>query len=174
MRILFSLILAALLFTGCAPSAGTSGLSPIELTDSSKIAKVEAGKTVYVAVMHYASEFGFTKSEYDKLFDLDFEGARDGEREVFWLQHKSSSVPEGWRANMHAVRAVRSIDHTEKTDSTIRVYYYNRVKIIYAMQIPVDATLGRQDLIIRVKDNLNLGSQKEFDTFVRLEVVAAK
>jgi hypothetical protein len=173
MRILFSLI-AALLFTACAPSAGTSGLSPIELKDSNKIATVEAGKTVYVAVMHYGSEFGFPKSEYDKIFDLDFQGARDGEREVFWLQHKSSVVPDGWRANMHAVRAVRNIDRTDKTDSTITVYYYNRVKIVYAIQIPADATPGQNSLLIRVKDNLNAGSQKEFDTFVRLEVVAAK
>jgi hypothetical protein len=171
MRILFGLIVATLLFSGCAPSAGTSGLSPIELTDSDKVATVEAGKTSYVAVMHYGNEFGFPKSAYDKLFDLDFQGARDGEREVFWLQHKTSFVPDGWRANMHAVRAVRNID---RTDSTITVYYFNRVKIIYAIQIPADAKPGRQNLLIRVKDNLNTASGKEFDTSVRVNVVAAK
>lgn len=174
MRILFSLLFTALLFTGCAPSAGTSSLSPIELESVDKIATVQAGTTTYVSVRHYASEFGFVKSDYDKLFDLDFEGARDGEREVFWLQHRSSTVPEGWRANMHAVRAVRNIDRTERTDSFITVYYFNRVKIIYVIQIPTDAKLGQQNLSIRVKDNLNPGSQKEFDTTIRVNVIAAK
>jgi hypothetical protein len=174
MRIVFSLIFAALLFTACAPSAGTSGLSPIELESANQIATVQAGTTTYVSVRHYASEFGFAKSDYDKLFDLDFQGARDGEREVFWLQHKSSTVPEGWRANMHAIRAVRNIDRTERTDSFITVYYFNRVKIIYAIQIPTDARLGQQNLTIRVKDNLNSGSQQEFDTTVRVNVVAPK
>ena len=174
MRILVGLIVATLLLTACAPSAGTSGLSPIELSDSDKIASVEAGKTTYVAVMHYGNEFGFPKGAYDKLFDLDFQGARDGEREVFWLQHKTSFVPDGWRANMHSVRAVRNIDRTDTTDSTITVYYFNRVKIIYAIQIPTDAKLGRQNLLFRLKDNLNAASGKEFDTSVRVNVIAAQ
>jgi hypothetical protein len=174
MRILFSLIFSALFLSACAPSAGTSGLSPIELADSDKIATIEAGKTSYVAVMYYANEFGFPKNEYDKLFDLDFDAARDGEREVFWLQHKSSAVPTGWRANMHAVRAVRNIDRTEKSNGNITVYYFNRVKIIYAIQVPAGTKPGRQNLLIRVKDNLLASSVKEYDTPVRVNVVAAK
>jgi hypothetical protein len=162
MRILFSLIFSALFLSACAPSAGTSGLSPIELADSDKIATIDA------------NEFGFPKNEYDKLFDLDFDAARDGEREVFWLQHKSSAVPTGWRANMHAVRAVRNIDRTEKSNGNITVYYFNRVKIIYAIQVPAGTKPGRQNLLIRVKDNLLASSVKEYDTPVRVNVVAAK
>ena len=174
MRMLFNLIFTALLLSGCAPSAGTTGLSPIELADSDKIANIEAGKTSYVGVMHEANEFGFPQNEYDKLFDLDFDAARDGEREVFWLQHKSSAVPTGWRANMHAVRAVRNIARTEKTDSNITVYYYNRVKIIYAISVPAGTKPGRQNLVIRVEDNLLASSVKEYDTSVRVNVVAAQ
>jgi hypothetical protein len=173
MRIVFSLILAALLFTGCAPTAtGSSGLFPIQLDDPSKVATVQAGKRTYVAVRYAGAAFGFSRGDYDKIFDFNFDSPQDGEREVYWLQHKSSDVPEGWQANMHAVRAVRNIDSRNRDSNSTTVYFYNRVLLVYAIEIPNAAVPGRYDLTVTVKDNLQPSSTKEFNTTVRVNVVA--
>jgi hypothetical protein len=174
MRLCFSLVFVALFLSSCAPANnGSSVYFPILLDNEGQVASVVAGKRSYVAVRYGAAVFGFSKSDFDKEFDLNFRSPQDGEHEVFWLRYKSNDAPEDWRLNLHSVHAVRTIDRRDNDGQYITVYYYNRISLIYAVDVPADAAPGRHDFKVRIKDNVNPAPAREFDARLQLNVVAA-
>jgi len=138
---------SALTLMACVPvSVGTSSENPVNVSDSGRVT-VAAGKTTYVVKTYPQSYFYLDNALFDKAVPIDFSNRNSAgyvnsqEVKVDWMNLQPVSVPIGWKIAVSEAKLVRAINQTT-TNSNLayavetNVYFYNRVKVVYAITAP--------------------------------------
>ncbi|ULH14345.1 hypothetical protein MF271_09820 [Deinococcus sp. KNUC1210] len=156
---MIAILSTSLLFASCAPAVMGSQGSPYIADSTTTAAKGIAGKTVYVQYIYNQSAFDIDDDRFDAV-KIDFAtynqnttgDVRSPENIAPWLGMKVSGLPAGWDVSLAQAWVRKNIVKTSTSNSSIDVRYYNQVRVIYKITLPVGA-VGSEIAELSFTDN---------------------
>lgn len=148
----------ALTLASCAPAAmGTLVTVPVVAVTSSAPAALGAGQTVYAQYTYDGGALDISDARFDN-FDLNFgdrasnNDVRSQERPAPWLSARALNLPDGWSVTVAEAYLVKAISKTTNSDTSTRIKYADRVRVIYRITAPQTAS-GTQTVRLQFTDS---------------------
>ncbi len=156
---LVALLSSSLVLSACAPAIlGGQASAPVVSNTALSPLHAKAGQTVYVQYTYPQTYLDVPDRHFDSLV-IDFGSTNfvngnvnSQETPAPWLSLTSKGLPATWQISIADAAVRKEIVKTSTSGYTTDVRYYNRMRVVYKVTLPADAS-GAELAELQFKDD---------------------
>jgi len=153
------LLCSGLFLSACAPAIlGGQASAPVVSNTALSPLHAKAGQTVYVQYTYPQTYLDVPDRHFDSLV-IDFDSTNfvsgnvnSQETPAPWLSMTSKGLPATWQLSLADAAVRKEIVKTTTSGNAVDVRYYNRMRVVYKITVPTNAS-GAELAELQFKDD---------------------